>query len=183
MTVRVEAPNGARWVVRRSVVRGRDGHGRRWRWRAPSWLGDLAGVLQLGELAEIPVIGIVIVAILAPVAIAVIAVLVPFLALAVLEAILLGVLLGVGLVGATVLGKPILVRATFEPPPAAKSPDGELPPPVPSPQPLPITFVCAVKGWRNSRARRDQVVNALLAGVDPATIADGLIVPAANARP
>lgn len=63
-----------------------------------------------------------------------------------LEALALGAVFGAGLLAATTLGRPILIRAEAD--------DGQL-------------FVWAIKGWGASCAARDRIVVALQAGSDP----------------
>jgi hypothetical protein len=50
VTVRVTGPDGSRWTVRRSVLRGPEGKGWRWRWRGPST--DWLDVLNLADVAS-----------------------------------------------------------------------------------------------------------------------------------
>lgn len=138
-------------MIRRSVVRGRAGRTRRWRWRGPAWLGEIGQLLQLGELAEIPVVGIVVMAVLLPVLAVFLAVLLPVLALAVVEAMALALLVAAGVVAATLFGRPILVRA--------RPADGGEP-----------VLVWAVKGWAASRSLRDAVAEACRRGQPPETI-------------
>lgn len=147
MTVRVADPEGRRWTVRRGVVRGRDGQGWRWRWRGPDpgWL-EAFRLADLANLADIPVIGVVILVIVAVPLVVLALIFLPFVALGVLEAIVLA-LLFVGLAAAaTLFGRPILIRAEREPD---------------------VMRVWAVRGWGESRRVRDRIVEALRAGTDP----------------
>ncbi|MFV0308871.1 MAG: hypothetical protein ACK5OX_14140 [Desertimonas sp.] len=171
MTIRLTSPDQQRWTVRRAVVRGRQLRGHRWRWRGPSWLGDLAGLLELGNLADVPVIGVVVMAIVLPILTVVIAVGAPFIALALAEALVVGVLALIGTLAATLIGRPILIRATADVADVAVGSSD-------------TTYVWAVKGWGASRRHRDRVIDVLGRGGDPATIGDGLVLsPADRPRP
>lgn len=125
-------------------MRGRDGRGWRWRWRGPKNPGLLKGVNfadLLDDLVVVLVAGVVVV----------LAVMfLPFIALGVLEALLLGLLFGAGVLAATLFGHPILIRA--------EAGDGE-------------ALVWAVRGWGQSRAARDRIAAALRAGTDPRPVA------------
>lgn len=149
MAVTAQAPDGATWKVRRSVLHGRDGRGRRWRWRGPSggWL-DALELARVAELGEVPVVGVVFVVFGALVVVVLLAVFLPFLALGLLEALVLGLLLTGGAAAATLFGRPLVVRAE-------------------RPGDAPEVRAWAVKGWGRSRQVRDQVVEALRAGVEP----------------
>lgn len=151
VTVKVTGPGGDDWTVRRSLLRGKDGRGRRWRWRGPDpgWLE----ALRLGEFAqfgEIPVIGVAILVVVGAIVLGIVGVFLPFVALALLEALLLGGLFATGLAAATLFGRPVLVRAERT---DAAAP-GEM-------------YLWAVKGWSASRQLRDRVVGALRSGRDP----------------
>lgn len=148
MTVRVADPAGREWVVRRSLIRGKDGRGWRWRWRGPEWLGDLASLLELGQLAEVPVIGPIVLVVLIPVIVVLLAMLLPAIAIGIIEALLLGLLVGLGLVAATLFGRPILIRAQ----------SGD------------TVHLWAARGWGASKQLRDDVVTAIGRGADPATV-------------
>lgn len=145
MTVKVQDPTGRSWTVRRTVLRGRDGRGRRWRWRGPDWLADLAELIQIGELADIPVVGVIFLIPAVVILVVVLAVLLPFLVIGLAEALVVGLLFGGALAAATLFGRPILIRAE----------DGEN-----------QHLAWAVKGWRRSREVRDLLVAGIRAGAD-----------------
>lgn len=127
-------------------------------------MGDLAQLLQLGGLADIPVVGIVVVVILAPVLAVVLVVGLPFIAIGLIEAIVLGALACAGLGAATLFGRPILVRVEPTADADGSTPDGP-------------ELVCAVRGWRASRALRDRICIALGNGADPrAVVAPAVIL-------
>jgi hypothetical protein len=166
VTRNVEAPGGRRWTVRLSLLRGRDGRGRRWRWRGPDpgWLE----ALRLGELAglaEIPVIGVVILVLVAIPVVAVLLAFLPFVVLGLVEVLLLAGLFVVGIAAATLLGRPILVRAED-----AADPEGGL-------------YLWAVKGWSASRRVRDAVVEALRTGAEPEAVVDQAAILVARHAP
>lgn len=169
MTIRLEDPDGHRWTVRRSVLHGRDGRGRRLRWRGPDtqWLETLQ-LARVAELGDVPGIGMIALGVAAAVVIAVLLVFLPFIALGLIEALVLGLLLGGAALAATMFGRPILIRAEPVPgpdddPSAAAPPDAAL--------------VWAVTGWRASRTSRDQVVQTLRAGSDPtASVRGGAVL-------
>jgi membrane glycosyltransferase len=156
MAVTVTSPDGIEWQVRRALLRGKDGHGRRIRWRAPNpeWL-QLADLATIGDVSSL---GGVAVAIGVFVLVVILLLVLPIIAVGLVQAVVLSVLFVLALVGATVFGRPILVRA--EEPGRGTS------------------IVWAVKGWGTSRAVRDQVVAALHSGVDPtqAVSADATLI-------
>lgn len=156
MTVRATEPNGHRWLIRRGVVRGPDGRGWRWRWRGPdpSWLEALR-IAELAELADVPVVGVIALVIVAPVVIAVAVVFLPFVALAFVEALVLGVLVTVLVAAATLFGRPVVVRATRVGQPEDEEQE---------------MIVWAVKGWAASRRTRDAVADALRTGFEPTKV-------------
>lgn len=154
MTVSTTSPDGDEWKVRRAILRGRDGHGRRIRWRGPD--PDLLEILQLAEiaqLAEVPVIGVIALGIAAVVLLVVALLFLPAIALGLVEILLVSLLFVLGALAATLFGRPILVRA--EQPATGES------------------LVWAVKGWGASREVRDQVVSAIASGLDPETAVSG----------
>jgi hypothetical protein len=150
MATTAHAPDGRRWKVRRALLRGKDGHGRRVRWRGPS--PDWIELIQIGELAEIPLIGGAFAAVALAIGIALVLVFLPAIALGLLEALVVGMLFAVALTAATFFGRPLLVRA--------KQDDTD------------ASIVWAVKGWRTSKEVRRQVVAALEAGADPILAVD-----------
>lgn len=135
------------------------------RWRGPDtqWLRALE-LVRVAELGDVPVIGVIALGVAAAVVIAVLLVFLPFVALGLLEALVLGLLLTGAALAATTFGRPILVRAEPEP-----QPDGE---PAADVSPDAV-LVWAVKGWRASRKCRDRVVRALEEGSDPRTSVGG----------
>lgn len=145
MAVNVTTPDGTGWQVRRALLRGKDGHGRRLRWRGPN--ADWIDAIQLVDLAEIPAMGSVGLAIGGVVLLVLALLFLPAIALGLLQAIVLSVLFVIAVLGATLFGRPILVRA--EQPATGAS------------------IVWAVTGWGSSRQVRDQVVQAIEAGLDP----------------
>lgn len=160
MAVTATTPDGEEWTVRRSVLHGRDGAGRRWRWRGPSrdWLEALR-LAQVVELGEVPVVGVVFVVLGLLVVVVVLGVFLPFLALGLLEALVLGLLLTGGAAAATLFGRPLAVRAE-------RRSEGE-----------PEVRAWAVKGWGRSRQVRDQVAESLRAGLDPGAALGDEAVP------
>ena len=174
MTVRLEDPHGRRWTVRRSLLHGRDGRGRRLRWRGPHqrWL-DALKLVQVAELGDVPVIGLLAVGVAAAVVVAVLLVFLPFVALGLLEALLLAVLFTGAAVAATTFGRPILVRAERQP---GSWPDGD----GDGDGGPDVVLVWAVRGWRASRDSRNRVVEVLKSGLDPISAMGGdatLIAP------
>jgi hypothetical protein len=151
MAVTAHSPDGGRWKVQRALLRGKDGHGRRIRWRGPSpeWIE----LLQIGDLAEIPLVGGVFLALFVALAAVLVLLFLPAIALGLLEILIVSTLFSLAVVAATLFGRPVLVRAT------ETHTDASL--------------VWAVKGWRASREVRDQVVAALDAGLDPLAAVDG----------
>lgn len=147
MAKQVTGPAGDEWTVRRSVLRGRDGAGRRWRWRAPAWLGDVGRMAMIGDLAEIPVVGVVFLVVGLVLLVVFLALFLPFLVLGLIEAVVLGIVAAAGVVLSTLFGRPLLVRADRAAPPRQ--------------------LVWALKGWGASRALRDRVVGAIEVGADP----------------
>ncbi|MGH8923098.1 MAG: hypothetical protein ACRDWA_00395 [Acidimicrobiia bacterium] len=82
MAARVFDPTGREWKVFLGVLRTR----RPWRWRGPRWLFRFLDAADLAEMGEIPLIGVVLGAIGVAILVLFLLVLLPFLALAVLEA-------------------------------------------------------------------------------------------------
>lgn len=146
MAIKVEGTDGASWRVRRSVLRGKDGHGRRLRWRGPrpGWWD----AVQLGELAELPVVGSVFLVITVVIVAALVLLFLPFIVLGLLEIAIVAVLAAAAALGATLFGRPIVVRATSD--------DDR-------------SVAWAVVGWRASRDARDRLVESIRAGIDPST--------------
>jgi hypothetical protein len=166
---RAEAEDGRRWVVRPQWTRRESLWSRRRRRPAGegAWTtfrkrlrrtggrametGDaLDAGCVVGELAELPAVGVVFLAVaLVVIAVALVAfgvvVLVPLL-LAVLDLLLLGIVAALGLVGRLVLRRPWTIEA--------RSDDGTV-----------LTW--NVVGWRASRERRDEVAALLASGVVP----------------
>ena len=128
-------------------MRGPGGRGWRWRWRGPKpdWLDSLH-LLDIGDLGDVPGIGGCIVAVVAVPLLVLAVIFLPFIALGLLEALLLGVIALALAAAATLLGRPILIRAE-------RTPD--------------VMRVWAVRGWRESKRVRDRIVEALRAGTDP----------------
>ena len=157
MTVRVQDPGGQQWSVRRGVVRGKDARGWRWKWRGPDpdWLEALR-LGELGELADVPVLGPIVMVIVVPIFVVLLVVFLPFLALGLLEALILGLLALALIAASTLFGRPILVRAerTFD-------------------RETHSMLVWAVKGWGPSKRVRDAVVDALRTGFDPTMAVGG----------
>lgn len=153
MTARVTGPDGQEWTVRRSLLKGPDGRGWRWRWRGPDpgWLEALR-LADLADLADIPVIGVGILALIAIPIIAVVLVFLPFVALGLLEALVLGIVVAALVAMAVLFGRPVLVRAEREPD---------------------VMRVWAVVGWAESKRARDRIVAALRTGGDPDAAAGG----------
>lgn len=145
MAITVDGPDGAEWRVRRSVLRGKDGHGRRLRWRGPR--PDWWEAVQLGEFADLPVIGWVFLVLTAVILGALVVVFLPFIVLGLLEVIVVSIFATVAALSATVFGRPIIVRAEA---------GGDR------------SVAWGVKGWRASRRARDHLVDAIRSGVDPA---------------
>lgn len=145
MAVNVTSPDGAHWQVRRALLRGKDGHGRRLRWRGPN--ADWIDAIQFVDLAEIPAMGSIGLAIGGVVLLVLVLLFLPAIALGLVQAVVLAVLFALAVLGATLFGRPILVRA--EQPATGAS------------------TVWAVTGWGTSRQVRDQVVNAIESGLDP----------------
>ncbi len=150
MTRHVDAPGGRRWTVRRSLLRGRDGRGRRWRWRGPDagWL-EVLRLTELADLGEIPIVGAIVLVIVAIPVVAVLLAFLPFVVLGVIELMLVAALFVTAVAAATLLGRPVLVRAED-----AADPEGGL-------------YLWAVKGWDASRKARDAVTEALRTGTEP----------------
>lgn len=146
MAITVDAPDGSTWRVRRALLRGKDGQGRRVRWRGPD--ADLWDLIQIGELAEIPIIGGPIAVITIVIGVALAAIFLPFLVIGLLELLIVIVLTTAALLAATLFGRPIIVRAVQE--------EGR-------------TLAWGVTGWGSSKTVRDQVVRAIEAGLDPGT--------------
>jgi hypothetical protein len=150
MAVTAHSPDGDTWKVRRALLRGKDGHGRRIRWRGPSpeWIE----LLQIGDFAEIPLVGGVFLALFVALAAVLVLLFLPAIALGLLEILVVSALFSLAVVAATLFGRPVLVRATD-----ARTDE---------------SVVWAVKGWRASREVRDQVVAALESGLDPLSAVD-----------
>lgn len=148
MAVEVGAPDGTRWKVGRALLRGTDGHGRRLKWRGPSLdILEFARFADLADLSEVPVLGAIGLAVAIFVLVVLALLLLPAIALGLIQALILAVLFVLALVAATLFGRPILVRA--EQPSTGAS------------------LVWAAKGWSTSREVRDQVADALRAGLNP----------------
>lgn len=118
-------------------------------------------MVELGWLADVPVVGVVfgVIALVAMTALVLVAL--PFLLIGLVEALLLALLAGAGLVAATLAGRPLLVRA--------EQVDG------------PAHLAWAVKGWDRSRRVRDRVVEQIRAGADvrsPGSVAADLVYDA-----
>lgn len=110
------------------------------------------------NLGEIPVIGVVFVVIGVVIGVTVLAIFLPFVALGLLEAVLLAVIVTALALLATLAGRPIIVRAECDSPPRM--------------------HVWGIKGWAASRRLRDQVADALRKGTDPRLAAgpDAIVV-------
>ena len=124
--------------LRRSLLRGRDGRGRRWRWRGPDagWLEVLRGSPSSPTSAQIPIVGAIVLVIVAIPVVAVLLAFLPFVVLGVIELMLVAALFVTAVAAATLLGRPVLVRAED-----AADPEGGL-------------YLWVVKGWDASRKAR-----------------------------
>ena len=153
MTAHVTGPDGGRWTVRRSLLEGRQGKGWRWRWRGPDpeWL-EVLRIADLANLADIPIVGVVILILISIPIVAVILVFLPFVAVGLVEALVLGAVFTAVAASAVLLGRPVLIRAE-------RDPD--------------VVRLWAVRGWRASKQARDRVVAALRVGDDPDVAAGG----------
>ncbi|MGY6502430.1 MAG: hypothetical protein ACXIVQ_16210 [Acidimicrobiales bacterium] len=150
MAITVEGADGAQWRVRRGVLHGKDGHGRRLRWRGPR--PDWWDAIQLGEFAELPVIGWVFMVITLVIIAALVAVFLPFIVLGLLEILVVAIFATAAALSATLFGRPLVVRA--------ESADGR-------------SVAWGVTGWRASRDARDRLVESIAAGFDPAAALAG----------
>lgn len=151
MAVTAITPDGSEWRVRRALLRGKDGHGRRLRWRGPST--EWAQAIDLIDLVDVPAAGGIGLAIGVGILILLALLFLPAIALGLIQALVLALLSVLALVGATLFGRPIIVRA--EQPASGAS------------------IAWAVKGWGTSRQVRDQVVDALRSGLDPVGAVSG----------
>ena len=149
MAITATSPDGTEWTVRRAFLRGKDGHGRRIRWRGPDVDAlELLRFVEFADMADVPVIGAVGLAIAAVAVVAVVLLFLPAIALGLIQALVVAILFVVAVVAATLFGRPLLVRAE-EPSTGA-------------------SIVWAVQGWGTSTTVRAQVVAAIEAGQDPA---------------
>jgi hypothetical protein len=154
----VRGPDGREWVVRRRWSSGRETLGRRFRRRAGPTLrraaavGDVADASSFfGNLAEVPVVGVIFLAIAIALALVVLVgfvglVLVPLL-IALAELGLLLAIAALALAGRVLFRHPWTVEA--------RANDG-------------TTLRWSVVGWRASRAHRTNIATTLAAGATPA---------------
>ena len=130
-------------------------------------------ITDLADLAEIPVVGVAVVAVIAVVVVALLVVFLPFVALGLIEALLLGVLVVGFAAASTLFGRPILVRA--ERMAASASPGTSR---RERARVQPGDLVWAVQGWGASKRVRDLIVETLRSGGDPTMVvgADGVLL-------